>query len=269
MFTYQLYHKFLIEPDLFWASHHIGMLWGLAALFDVMLALVFYVAANSVMASGTGLGAESARARLNGFARLLSRIDRVMLFVAGLFLAAMVLTTFISVTGRTFYRSIPDDITIAEWFMVAVVALMLGTIQGREEHIEVTALSDTQSYKINLWLRLMGLGIGIAAVGRLTYVAVDKFPGSFLEITYGSLYQLPVWPARLLFAIGVGWWLTRIAMQFIMIPAAMRCSARRDDLAWLDLSPLVSREGMGQPEAVEAVLNEEINQEKTGDSRGT
>ncbi|MCC5988333.1 MAG: TRAP transporter small permease subunit [Pararhodobacter sp.] len=267
MFTYMIYNKFLLQPEVFWASHHLGMLWGLAILFDLMLALVLYVAVNAALASGTGSNATSARERLLALSRTLVRLDRLILVIAGVFLAAMVLTTFISVTGRAIYRPIPDDITLAEWFMVAVVALMLGTIQGREEHIEVTAISDTLSYRFNLWLRLLGLVIGILAVGRLGYVAVDRFPGSFLEITYGSIYQLPVWPARFVFAVGIGWWLARIAMQFVLMPAAIR-SWRRSDVAWLDLSPLISRDGMGEPEAVEAVLDLEANSEKRGDDRG-
>ncbi len=268
MFIYLFYQKYLIQPDIFWDAHHVGMLWGLAVLFDIMLLLVLYVALQAVLASGTGQRALDARDRLSGFARLLARIDRVFMVIAGLFLAAMVLTTFLSVTGRTFYRSIPDDITFAEWFMVALVALMLGVIQGRDEQIEVTAISDLQSYRVNLWLRLLGLGIGVAAVGRLAMVAVDRLPRNFLEITYGSLYQLPVWPARLVFAAGIGWWLARIAMQFVMAPAAIRCAAR-SDLQWLDLTPLMSRDGKGEPDIVEKLADQQDNHNEAGGARGT
>lgn len=268
MFIYLFYQKYLIQPVVFWSAHHVGMLWGLAVLFDIMLMMVLYVALQAVLASGTGQRANDARERLAGFARLLARIDRVFLVVAGMFLAAMVLTTFLSVTGRTFYRPIPDDITLAEWFMVALVALMLGVIQGRDEQIEVTAIADTQSYRVNLWLRLLGLGIGIAAIGRLAMVAVDRLPRTFLEITYGSLYQLPVWPARLIFAAGIGWWLARIAMQFVMVPAVIRSSAR-DDLQWLDLTPLMSRDGKGEPDIVEQLVDQQDNRNETGGPRGT
>lgn len=268
MFTFLIYSEHLKEPDTFWAAHHVAALWGLAVFFDLLVLMVLFVGVNALIASSAGSKAEAARRRLLQLAGGLRRIDGVVVLVAGVMVALLVSITFVSVIGRTLYKPIPDDITFAEWTMVALVALMLGTIQGREDHIEVTALSDIMSWRANLWLRFLGVLIGIAAVGRLTMIFFEEVPDSFLEITYGSIYELPGWPPRLIFMAGLAWWLARIAVQFLLLPAAIR-TERHGDSEWFELWPLVSRTGTGEPEAVEALADGMTETNATGGARGT
>lgn len=268
MFTYLIYLDFLQEPDGFWAPHHIATLWGLGVYFDFLLLLIFYVGFNSVSAGGTDSGAERARARLSALSAALRRIDRGVMILGGVVLSILVLVTFVSVTGRTFYKPVPDDITIAEWALVGVVALMLGTLQGREDHIEITALSDILSYRTNLWLRLLGAVTGLVAVGRLGLISLQEVPDSFLEITYGSIYELPGWPPRVIFMVGLGWWITRMVFQFLLLPTALRCE-RREDTGWLDMWPLISRTGSGDLDSVENPFFEEDETSTIGGPRGS
>lgn len=267
MFTYLIYRNLLREPDSFWAVHHIASLWCIGFFFDLLLIFILWLGYNAVLAGGASDKAMAARAQLARIASALKRIDRVIMVAAGIVLACLVLVTFISVTARTVYKPIPDDITFAEWSLVAMVAMMLGTLQGREDHIEITALSDTLSYRVNLWLRLIGVLIGLVAVTRLGFVSLEKVPDSFLEITYGSIYELPAWPPRVIFIMGLAWWITRILTQALILPSAIR-SERRGDLNWLNMWPMISHTGTGDLDTLDDSLFEDA-EASTGGPRGS
>lgn len=242
-------------------------LWVVGLLFDLMALLLLAVIVLSLKAIRIGPDGVRARAKLERIADAIRRLDHVVLWVAGAVLATMVLITFVSVIGRATYKPLPDDITMAEWALVLLVSLMLGTLQGREDHIEVTALSDSLSFRVNLYLRVFGCLVGLAAVTRLCMVSFEEVPDSFLEVTYGSIYQLPAWPPRFFFMIGVAWWLTRIALQAVLLPVLIRLNSQ-DALGDFGPVPLLSQTGMGEDEIELGTLTE-LQSDKVGGSRGT
>jgi len=218
MFTYLLYEKFLASPEPYWSQLHIGVIWGLGVYLDALLVFVLYVGALSagVMSQAQRARALASLARVRHF---VTHADRTVIVLAGVFLAMLVLVTFVSVIGRTFWASIPDDITFAEWAMVAMVVLMLGVTQGQGEHIEVTALAERFPVRVNQFLRLIGVLIGAVMLARFGYINLLEVPDSFFEETYGSIYGLPMWPPRLVFFIGVAWWVARITVQLFLLAA--------------------------------------------------
>lgn len=242
-------------------------LWLLGGLFDALSLLLLAVIVLSLKAVGTGPGAARARMTLERIADGVRRVDTVVIWIAGAVLATMVLITFVSVIGRATYKPLPDDITMAEWALVLLVSLMLGTLQGREDHIEVTALSDVLSFRWNLYLRVFGCLVGLAAITRLCMVSFDEVPDSFLEITYGSIYELPAWPPRFFFMIGLAWWLTRIAIQAVLLPVLIRLNAR-DALGEFGPEPLLSQTGLGDDE-IELDALTELQSDKVGGARGS
>ena len=267
MFTFIIYQQLISSADSFWTEQHLMSLWLLGVFFDLMGILLLYVIFLSLQAVGAGPRAERAQGSLVLLAARVRRLDQGVLWIAGGVLAVMVLITFVSVVGRAVYKPLPDDITFAEWAFVLLVSLMLGTLQGREDHIEVTALSDSLSFRWNLYLRVFGCIIGLAAVARLCMVSFEEVPDSFLEITYGSIYELPAWPPRLFFMIGVAWWLTRIAIQFVMLPILISLNAR-DALGAFGPTPLLSQTGTGEGE-VDLSDSGDQQSEKFGGARGT
>lgn len=249
MFTYLIYIRWLSTPDSFWQTEHLAALWALGVGLDLMLLLVLWTAVLSAatLARGTRRWGAAGLVRLS---RVLSRTDRLVQLLAGAALAAMVGVVFLSVLGRAVWKPIPDDYTFAEWAMVLTVALMLGGIQGRGEHIEVTALAERMSLRANRALRLIGVLVGTLVVARLAWVSLDKVPDSFLEVTYGSIHDLPMWPPRLVFMLGIAWWLARIAAQALILPVtqivpAQGAAAPPD---W-DLTPLLPPPGHGEVES--------------------
>src|SRR5690606_10643019 len=75
--------------------------------------------------------------------RFQNAVDRVLVLIAQGLLGLMVAITFVSVVGRTFFNwSVPDDVILAEFLMVALVFLPLGWVQSIGGHLEVTVLTD-------------------------------------------------------------------------------------------------------------------------------
>ncbi|KKM66555.1 hypothetical protein LCGC14_1480010 [marine sediment metagenome] len=269
MFTLIIYLQYISAADSFWSGSHILSLWLLGVIFDLMALLLLYVIVQCLTAGGSSPAAGYARQRLEQVAGVVNRIDYGALWFAGTALAIMVLITFVSVISRAIYKPLPDDITFAEWSLVLLASVMLGTLQGREDHIEVTALSDTLSFRWNLYLRAFACLVGLAAVGRLCMVSFEEVPDSFLEITYGSIYQLPAWPPRIFFMIGVAWWLTRIGIQTVMLPVLIQLDMR-NALGTFDPLPLLSQSGTGEGELGELDIDETTTGEPgIGGTRGT
>ncbi|MGR3527422.1 MAG: TRAP transporter small permease [Paracoccaceae bacterium] len=267
MFTFLIYQQLIASADSFWSSYHVLSLWVLGLLFDLMTLLLIVIIIHSLRATGEGPNGARARAALEQIAKRVRQFDHGIIWIAGIALAIMVLITFVSVIGRATYKPLPDDITMAEWALVLMVSLMLGTLQGREDHIEVTALSDSLSFRLNLYLRVFGCLVGLAAVTRLCMVSFEDVPDSFLEVTYGSIYELPAWPPRFFFMIGLAWWLTRIGIQAVMLPVLIRLNSQKS-LGEFGPSPLLSQTGMGDDE-IELGTISELQTDKVGGSRGT
>lgn len=240
MFSYLLYSEYLSPVEPYWTGFHVGMVWLLGLYLDLLVVLVL-TGAWWAMAAARPSSRERGYAgllRLRGF---LERIDRGTVILGGIFLMVMVLVTFFSVIGRNIWMPIPDDITFAEWSLVASVALMLGATQGRGEHIEITVLTDNFPKRYNQMLRLIAMLAGAAILTRFGYVNLAETPDAFFEEVYGSINRLPQWPPRLVFFIGVAWWVARILMQLFAL-MALELAARDEETVrerWR-LSPLLT-----------------------------
>ncbi|SDW11684.1 TRAP-type C4-dicarboxylate transport system, small permease component [Albimonas donghaensis] len=268
MFTYLIHDAWISEPDSFWSALHVAILWGLGLFLDLLLIMVLRVAWLSALTLSAS-GRERGTRGLVAAARTMARIDRVVVYVAGAALAAMVLVTFFSVIGRTLWKPIPDDYTMAEWALVLVAALMMGVIQGRGEHIEVTAFTDNMSERTNRTLRLVGVLAGCLAVSRLAWVSIEEVPGSFLEITYGSIYDLPMWPPRLIFMMGLAWWLARTAIQVLVLPVTELVDAEAAGAppGW-DLTPLLPAHSGAEVETSGEFIDTTASDERGRDAGG-
>lgn len=176
-----------------------------------------------IVAHSGFLGLEAMGKRL-GFlvVRAMDSVDRVLVVIAQLLLIAMVTVTFFSVFGRTFFnKTVPDDLLIMELLMVALVFLPLGYVQSIGAHIEVTVLSDLFPKRVQSILVALGLLLGVVVFGWMAYVGWLNAYSSYQLGEYGdsSVLYLPIWPAKMLIPVGLGWWCLRMLAQ-LMIPAA-------------------------------------------------
>ena len=150
--------------------------------------------------------------------RFMNAVDRWLILFAQLMLAVMVLITFASVIGRTFFNtSIPDDLLISELLMVVLVFLPLGWVQSLGAHLEVTVLTDFFPEVIQKGLVSFGLLLGVMMFGGMAYVSWESAYEAYIfgELAYNSVLDLRDWPAKMLIPIGLGWWCLRMLVQLI------------------------------------------------------
>ena len=214
MFTWQLATEYLLNPDSFWSSHHIVVLWSLGLVLDFLL-LCLIVYGCCCCAQFSTRYRQSSNTVFSFTQNVLAKTDKVLVWCAAIFLIVLISVTFFSVVGRQFYKPIPDDITISEFAMVGMICLMLGVMQGSGDHLEVRALADRLNPQLNVCLRFIGLLIGFLVTGMYLLTNLREVPETFLEVAYGSLHEIPLWPARLIFVLGVAWWCFRIGLQII------------------------------------------------------
>lgn len=151
--------------------------------------------------------------------RFMDAVDRVLVFIAQLLLAAMMILTFVSVVGRGFFhKTVPDDLLISEMLMVGLVFLPLAHVQAVGAHIEVTVLTDLFSRKVQEWLVSMGLVLGIVTFGWMTWLGWLSAFDSFQTGGYGfsSTLYIPEWPVKMLIPLGLGWWCLRMLVQLVL-----------------------------------------------------
>lgn len=241
MFTWQLATDYLLAPDSFWSVHHILVLWTLGLVLDfLLLCLVAY--GLCFLSQFISRFHQSSNSVLAFTQNVLTKTDKIIVWCAAIFLLILVGVTFFSVIGRQFYKPIPDDITVSEFAMVGMICLMLGVMQGGGDHLEVRALADRLKPRFNVLLRFIGLLIGFLVTGMYLFTNLNEVPETFLEIAYGSLFEIPLWPARLLFLLGIAWWSFRIGLQIITMLWLFFLNKKNngDNQFMIDRSPLLA-----------------------------
>ncbi|WP_148279273.1 TRAP transporter small permease [Alloalcanivorax dieselolei] len=151
--------------------------------------------------------------------RMMDRVDQVLVWLSQALLAAMVGITFVSVVGRSFFRSpVPDDLLLSEMLMVAIVFVPLSYVQSIRAHIEVTVLTDHLPHWLQETLVSLGLIIGIVMFAWMAWLSAGKAWESYEwgEIAYASTLELPEWPVRALIPLGLIWWCVRMLIQLLM-----------------------------------------------------
>ncbi|KAA1172451.1 TRAP transporter small permease [Marinobacter salinexigens] len=149
---------------------------------------------------------------------MIGAIDQQIVRLSQCLLALMVIITFVSVIGRTFFsKSVPDDLLFSEMLMVAVVFLPMGFVQSVGAHLEVTVITEHFPQKIQTVLVKLGLIIGITFFGLMTWFSAQMAWEAWEldAIAYGSALSIPEWPAKALIPLGLGWWCVRMFVQLV------------------------------------------------------
>lgn len=250
MFTWQLATEYLLPADSFWSSHHIVVLWLLGLVLDFLL-LCLIAFGLCFLAQFVPRFQNNSGTVLPAAQRILAKADKIFMAGASIFLIILVGVTFFSVIGRQFGNPIPDDTTISEYSMVGVICLMLGVLQGTGDHLEVRALADRLPARYNLLLRFTGLCIGFVVIGVYLTSNLREVPENFLQISYGSLMEIPLWPARLIFLLGIAWWCFRIGLQTITMMWLFVLNRHSDGNSFLeDRAPLLAADSGAEKHGV-------------------
>jgi TRAP-type C4-dicarboxylate transport system permease small subunit len=137
---------------------------------------------------------------------MLVPLEKILLGLgAAAVIALGILITANVVARAVFASAVPDSVTMVRELMVAAILLPLASATAARAHVSVAFVSDRFGPRLRSWLIVFGSVMGLLALSALIYAGGREFlsnweKGSFF---YGDL-NLPKWPGRLLFVIGIG-----------------------------------------------------------------
>ena len=129
-------------------------------------------------------------------------------FLLNLAVAAVIalglMITFSVVSRALFNVALPDTIIIVRELMVAAIVLPLAAATLARSHVSVEFLAAKLPQKTQAWLVVFGSIIGLLALMPLIYAGGREFAHTVTSggFFYGDL-NLPKWPGRLVFLIGM------------------------------------------------------------------
>ena len=155
--------------------------------------------------------------------QVLKRIEQLAMWVAGMALLAMGAVVTASVLGRVIFNApVPDDLIMAGLLMVCTIILPLAYIESRDGHIVVTVIADRLPFRVQAALRMLGAVLFAAFFGTIGYMIATKVPGEFAdELYYDGQLEIPTWPMKAVFALGVAVLVIRLAVTFVRGGQAM------------------------------------------------
>jgi TRAP-type C4-dicarboxylate transport system permease small subunit len=146
----------------------------------------------------------------------LARLESLATYLGAL--TILVLGGLITASGigrALFNTGIPDTITLAGLLMIPVVALPMAGVQAQDGHIAGTVTSDWMPARWISALRALGNVIGFAFFAAIIWFMMKKVPR---DIATGAYYdgelELPVWPMKVGFAVGISLFLIRLIFDF-------------------------------------------------------
>ena len=136
---------------------------------------------------------------------MLVHLEKILLGLGAIAVIALgVLITANVVMRAGFSSAVPDSVTMVRELMVAAILLPLGAATAARAHVSVAFITDRFPARWRSWLIVFGSVMGLLALAPLIYAGGRDFlsvwqKGSFY---YGDL-NLPKWPGRLLFVLGI------------------------------------------------------------------
>jgi TRAP-type C4-dicarboxylate transport system permease small subunit len=144
---------------------------------------------------------------------MLINLEKILLGLGAIavILLGVLITTNV-VARAVFSGNVPDSVTMVRELMVAAITLPIAAATAARAHVSVAFISDRFGPRLRSWLIVIGSVVGMIALAPLIYASGREFlsvweKGSFF---YGDL-NLPKWPGRLLFVVGITATFARLA----------------------------------------------------------
>jgi len=149
----------------------------------------------------------------NGWAAL----EKAATLLGALSILTLGVLITISVVGRAVFNTgIPDIIILAGLMMIPIIVLPMAAVQSEDGHIAVTLTTNWLPERILAALRAFGNLLGFAFFAAIVWFLIGKVPRDMATGAYydGEL-ELLVWPMKIVFAVGIGLFLIRLAADFV------------------------------------------------------
>ena len=135
-----------------------------------------------------------------------SKLENLLLALGALAVILLGGVIAANVIARAVFGSaVPDSVTIVRELMVAAILLPLAATTAARAHVCVDFISDRFGARLRSWLIVLGSIMGMIALAALIGAGSRDLgkvwaSGSFF---YGDL-NLPKWPGRLIYVVGIG-----------------------------------------------------------------
>jgi len=161
---------------------------------------------------------------------MLRRIELLLvdLAVAAVLMLGLLIT--VTVGLRAFANSgVPDAIVLVRELMVAAILLPLAAATARRAHIAVEVFANLLPGRARDALVIFGSVFGLLALAPMMWAGWREVTGTFASGSYyfGDL-NLPKWPGRAVFLLGISFCWLRLAL---LVVGDLRALARGDPLA--------------------------------------
>lgn len=146
---------------------------------------------------------------------VLRTIEGAAMWLACAALLLMGTIVTVSVIGRVvFNMPVPDDLIMVGLLMVCVIVLPLSYVERTDGHITVTVIADHLPLRVQYALRTLGNVLFIGFFGIMGYMLAVKIPAEFSEnLYYDGQLDIPTWPMKLAFVLGVAVFVTRCLVR--------------------------------------------------------
>lgn len=155
---------------------------------------------------------------------MLHRIERLLLDLAVIAVIGLGALITVSVLLRVTVNSgIPDTIVMVRELMVVAIVMPLAITTTQRAHIVVEFLSNKMSVRTQNRLVVFGSVFGLLALSPLIYAGWREATHTFENGAYffGQL-DLPKWPGRVIFLIGISFCWLRLLVMVISDIATIR-----------------------------------------------
>ena len=145
---------------------------------------------------------------------VLSRINTVVVAACGVLLFLFMLMEVGDVSGRyLFLFPVPGTREIGEIVLAFVVFMGWAAVLANNQHIRVLILVDRLPLRVQAWLELLALLVGLAMAFPIAYYGFDLAVQSYITKEIGFTYGIPRWPGKMALFIGS----SLFAIQFLVM----------------------------------------------------
>ncbi len=162
---------------------------------------------------------------------MLRRIERLLVDFSIVCVLGLGLLITVNVLVRALFNSgVPDSTVIVAELMVAAVILPLAATTTARAHIAVELVAKRLPARLHDALIVFGSAFGLIALAPLIWAGWREVTGTIEAgaFFYGEL-QLPKWPGRLVFLVGMSFCWLRLALMVWQDIATMRAGGRLSD----------------------------------------
>lgn len=146
---------------------------------------------------------------------MLHRLEKIFVDISTAAVILLALLIFADVIAlNVFNSSVPDTIVIVRELMVLAIVMPLAAATAHRAHISVEFLTNKLPDRLVGWFIVFGSLFGLLALTPILYSGGREFLHQWTmgSVFYGDL-NLPQWPGRLAFIIGIALaWLRLLVM---------------------------------------------------------